>query len=274
LKKKSVLDDPLRQEREHRNQFDLFEDDGLVARKIAQKYFSYTFARNSGTAVLKKMQIERELRGERTQEESADDGRPAFDSSDSLIELLALTLNAPGKTKIEAVFYFDLCYNDLVVKYALPGRKDVRWDHASLEEMEISSRDVDDILAELPSRVNKCLCVDSSLNLVFKNRENKMKGAHHTGNFTSLVVAKKSKSKEVQVASKRTIIEEEESEEFVEVADKHVDWEKTKKNIVAKLRSYTLNKKVKVTAKLHRTWSSCSSNQRGHPRSSLLVDST
>lgn len=249
LKKKSVLDDPIQQERQLKNQFDLFEDDCIVAKKISTRYFSYNFNRNSNMSVQKKMQIERELKGVRNQEESKEDGRPSFDSSETQIELLSVTLVGSDKSKFDVDFYYDLCYNDVIIKYCVPNDKhaksEVKWEQASMEELELDTRDVDEMKSELPSRIPKCICSDSTYNLVIKNREVKAKGAHHISQLIPLTIAKKSKAKTEIIASKKQIVDDDESEEIVEVRENQVD-SKMAMKIIARMRSYTLNKKVKV----------------------------
>lgn len=247
LKKTSVVHDPVREEREKRNQLDLFEDDCLVVKKISQRYFSYNFNRNSGNSNSMKMRLENELKGIRSQEATTDEVRPSFQSSETLVELLPLRLMAGPKTKVDTVFYYDLCFNDIVIKYYVSTSTGAKWERASFEELELESRDIDDITAELPSRIKKCLAMNSANVMVVKQREMRNPGSPQHGQLTSLSVGKASTVKD-RVQAKRKFEEvEEESEDLVDIQLTHVDFEKIKKKIVARMRSYTLNKKVKVS---------------------------
>ena len=251
--KKSKTDDrdPIRSEKEKRNQLDLFEDDYIVTKRIVQRYFSYNFNRNRLQSVNKKIQIEKELKGIRSQEETFDEGRPSFESSETLVELLSIHLATPTKAKIEATFYYDICYNDIVFKYWVKGpkdAKDVKWEQATLEELELNSRDTEDMKEELPGKIRTCLLVDSSSKITIKNREKKTSDGQGSSKLATLTLLKHHHKEESIVHSKRTIPDDDDSEELAVLQEDNKDLERIKKRVVSCLRNYTLIKKIKVVS--------------------------
>lgn len=244
--KRTKLDDPIKLHRARRGQEDLFEDDCNLAKKIEKRYFAYNFNRNRKESNIKKQQIDREQKGILDKEDTQLDGRPSSDITETCLELLSLPLPSKDKEIINGTFYYDLRFNDIVLRYSAESDpRSCTFEHLSLQELELTTRDIQDIISELPSRVQKCLIVDQALNLIVKNRQEKAQHqiATELNHYISLT---KQKTMRDDLPRRNIEPEIEDSEDSLPVVIQKPITHQVKEGLISRMRSYTLIKKVKV----------------------------
>lgn len=243
----------IKTERTIRYDLTLFKDDEEINQKIRKKFRRYRSKINYKVFWKRKDKVNREMEGKKDVKQQVEIGRPEFSESQTLLELDSYDLTTQDNGSIVSVsteFFFDVQYNDLIVKYRISEKQSSKEStlNFELEEFEIDSRDIDEVKELLPHRTEMCLGLDPRNNLISKLKYQRMNQHDYSG-WRPLRLTTFTDTVSHAVKSKATEDESEECEE-VHKAGLPANYEKLCTRIIPRMRSYALKRKAEVNDSL------------------------
>jgi hypothetical protein len=144
--------------REQDKDIELFRDEIMFAKKVTRLYQKYRFIVDGKVSEGINDAINKEKRSKIVTQDKQEEGRPSLSETSTYMELDSGPVSIQGST-VDMDFYYDLRFNDIVYKYKGPNDQDY-YDNASFEELEIETRDIDELKSSIREIAGRNLVVN------------------------------------------------------------------------------------------------------------------
>jgi hypothetical protein len=248
----------LTDDRIYRHDTAMYGDEIKINSQIRNKYRRYRSKLNYAIYLKRKQLINIEMAGKNTAKHEVDVGRPKFSESSTMLEIDSHDFYAIGSglyTTLKANFYYDVQYNDIVINYKMHNSQTTKEASITfeLDELEIDTRDIDEIKEEISSKVTANLGLDPRDNLVSRHKFERVNKKDSTG-WRSLFLKTATSAGESKAQPLGG--ESEDDDEVSVESAKPVYADKLLGLYIPRMRSYPLKRKAEVLLTYSRGWSS------------------